>query len=57
MPPCPLLTKGESLSNSTKLALPAKSPITAKTGIKGTFTLVDQAGNTVANIHLDATIQ
>jgi hypothetical protein len=57
MPPCPLLTKGELLANATKLVLPSKSPIPAKTGVKGTIQLTDQAGTKVAVINLDTTVQ
>merc|ERR1711998_579270 len=56
MPPCPILSKGEHLKNSTTLALPSKSPIPAKTGVKGSITLKDQTGAQVVKLDVDATI-
>ena len=56
MPPCPLLTKGNHFHNTTSLKLPSKSPIPAKTGIKGTVSLTDQAGVTVVKIAVDISV-
>ena len=56
MPSCPLLSKGQKLSNTTSFDLPSKSPLPVKAGVKGTVSLKDQNGDTIVKLDVDATL-
>lgn len=55
MPDCPILA-GSSPPTLLSFTLPSKSPIPVHTGVVGTLTANDAAGNVLANISLTATI-
>eukprot|EP00472_Partenskyella_glossopodia_P004945 CAMPEP_0197533086 /NCGR_PEP_ID=MMETSP1318-20131121/42208_1 /TAXON_ID=552666 /ORGANISM="Partenskyella glossopodia, Strain RCC365" /LENGTH=136 /DNA_ID=CAMNT_0043089857 /DNA_START=537 /DNA_END=947 /DNA_ORIENTATION=+ len=53
MPPCPI--KGK-MTLTKSFQMPSKSMVPIKTGAKGTTTLVDGSGKTIAAISVDATL-
>ena len=55
MPDCPI--KAGSIVNSTHVTLPSKSPLPLKIEAKGTITLKNGDGSTLALVEIDATVQ
>ena len=57
LPPCPLIAAAKPLSVDYTLALPSSSPLPVKVTAKGSVSLQDAAGHTLATVTVDATVE